>query len=164
MTIILMLIVIFCFAILGYKMASYYINRKKFFSSLQILLSGIEADVIFTQDKLKYVIQRNSNAISSKELDKVCMAIFETLDKKQKIQSDLFDDIKILKKEEKELLFQIFGNLGRFDVVSLGIELKTYQNKVKEKCEQSNEECKKYAGLFIKLGIIVGLLVCLLIV
>ena len=164
MTIIFMLIIIFCFTILGYKMASYYINRKKFFSGLQILLSGIEADVTFTQDKLKYVIQRNSNAISSKELNLMCNMIFETLDKKQKIQSDLFEDIKILKKEEKELLLKIFGNLGRFDVVSLGIELKTYQNKVKEKCNESNEECKKYAGLFIKLGIIVGLLVCLLII
>ena len=164
MTIIFVLVIVFCFALIGFRIANYYVSRKKFFLSLQFLLSGIEADVAFTQEKLKYIIQRNSSNLSSKELIEICNSIFLKLDNKQKIDSEIFENIKILKKEEKQLLFQIFGNLGRFDVVSQGIEIKTYKQKIEEKSNETNDECKRYAGLFVKLGIIVGLLVCLLII
>ena len=164
MTIFFVIVIVFCFGLIGFRIANYYVSRKKFFNNLEFLLSSIEADVFFTQEKLKIIIQRNSNNLSSKELVEVCNLIFEKLDNKQKIERNLFEDIKILKKEEKEFLFQIFGNLGRFDVVSQGIEIKTYKQNIKQKVDESNEECKKYAGLFVKLGIIVGLLVCLLII
>ena len=164
MTIFLILVIVFCFGLLGFKMASYYINRKKFFYSFDILLNSTKADMTFTKDKLKYVIKRNSKDLSSKELCDLCENLSKKLDEKQSIEISDFDDLKILKKEEKEFLFQFFNGLGRFDVVSLSAELNGFESKVKQKCEETNDECKKYASLFIKLGIIVGILVCLLIV
>lgn len=164
MTIVLILIIMFCFGLLGYKLAAFYINRKKFFSSLQLLLSSLNSDVVFTQDKLKNILQKNISNISSRELANLCDNIVLTLEKREKIDSSIFDDIKILKKEEKNLLYNFFSTLGRYDVFTQSKEIQTYQVKFDGIFNEANEECKKYAGLFIKLGLIVGILVCLLII
>ncbi len=164
MTIILVLIIIFCFGLIGFKLSAFYINRKKFFSSLQILLSNLELDVSFSQDKLKNLIQKNNKNLTSKDLNALCQNIFNLLDKKQMIDYEIFNDIKILKKEEKDLIFSFFNSLGRLDAYSQSKEIKSYQNKINEFYNEANDECKKYASLFIKLGIIFGILVCLLII
>ena len=164
MTIILVIIIIFCFGLIGYKLSTFYINRKKFFSSMQVLMSNLELDVSFSQDKLKNLIKKNSENVSSKELNVLCENVFGLLDKKQKIDYEIFNEIKILKKEEKDIIFSFFSSLGRFDASSQSKEIKMYQNKIDELYDVSNDECKKYASLFIKLGIIFGILVCLLII
>ena len=164
MTIVLILIIIFCFGLLGYKLSSFYINRKKFFSSLHQLLSSLELDVAFSQDKLKNLINKNIESISSNDLKNICRNYCEFLDRKEKIDKNFFDNVKILKKDEKELLYSIFSSLGRFDAYSQSREIKTYIIKINEYYANANDECKKYAGLFVKLGIIIGILVCLLII
>ncbi len=127
-------------------------------------MSSIEADVTFTHDKLKYVIKRNCEKLNSRELIALCDLIYQRLEDKKNIEVSLLDNISILKKDEKEFIYKYFSNIGRFDVMSLSNEMGTYKNKIKIKCDESREECKKYASLFIKLGIIVGLLVCLLVI
>lgn len=112
MTIILVLIIIFCFGLIGYKLSAFYINRKKFFHSLTFLLSSLESDVVFTQDKLKNIIQKNIDNITSKELSYLCEKIYESLNNKQKIDVSLFNDMSILRKEEKDLLYSFFFQLG----------------------------------------------------
>lgn len=164
MTIILILVILFCFTLLGYKIASFYINRKKFFSSLELLMSSIELDITFSHDKLKNIIERNSNALSSKELVNVCSNVCDNLKNHKKLDDEIFVNISILRKDERELLLKFFGSLGKYDAISQSKEIKTYLAKVTEYSNVADLECKKYASLFIKLGIIIGLLVCLLII
>ena len=164
MAIILVFVIIICFTLLGYKLASYYINRKKFFSSLELLLSTLELEVVFSQEKLKNIIERNIDTISSKELVIVCSNVCENLNNKTKIDDEIFKNTTILREDEKDLLLKFFLSLGRLDATSQGKEIKTYAVKFGEYYNQASDECKKYAGLFIKLGLIVGLLVCLLII
>ena len=164
MSIFFIFVIVGCFAIIGYKLASYYINRKKFFSSLQTLLSGIELDIAFSKDKLKNLIKRNTQKLSSTELVYVCDKVCSFLENKQTISNSIFNDISILKKDEKQFVYQIFFNLGKYDSFLQTKEIQSYLIKIDEYYNVANEECKKYAGLFIKLGIIVGLLVCLLII
>ena len=164
MEIFFIIIIIFSFSLIGYKLASFYITRKKFFSSLEILISNLEVDVTFSKDKLKTIIERNSNNINSNELTSVCSNICTSLNNKQKLDDSIFNDINILRKNEKELLTNFFSSLGKYDAYSQSKEIKSYQARINEFYIQANEECKKYAGLFIKLGAIIGLLVCLLII
>lgn len=164
MTVILILLIIFCFGLIGYKLSAFYISRKKFFSSLEILMSNLELDVSFSKDKLKNLILKNSENLNSKELVEFCKKYFELLDKKQKLDFELVNEIKILKKEEKDLIFLFFNSIGKLDAYSQSKEIKMYQNKVNEYYLQASDECKKYAGLYIKLGIIFGILICLLII
>ena len=89
MTIFLVLIIIFCFALLGYKLSVFYINRKKFFSEMQLLMSSIELDVRFSQDKLQNIIKSNCSNINSKELCCFCEMYYDALLKKQNKLSNL---------------------------------------------------------------------------
>lgn len=164
MTIILVLTIIFCFALLGYKLASYYINRRKFFYSLQLLLTNLELDVAFSQDKLKNLISKNIDSISSKELSALCSDFYNALNERNKLSFDDVNRVKILKKDEKDMVFNIFSSLGKYDAYSQSKEINNYKNKVNEFYSIADEECKKYASLFIKLGVIIGVLVCLLII
>ena len=76
----------------------------------------------------------------------------------------MFENIKILKADEKQLLYKFFSSLGRYDVLAQSKEIKSYQTAIVGMNVKAEEECKKYSSLFIKLGIIIGLLVCLLII
>ena len=69
-----------------------------------------------------------------------------------------------MKKDEKEFVFKIFSNIGRLDATSQIEEIKSYTSKITEYYNLAFCDCQKYGSLFIKLGIIVGLLVCLLII
>lgn len=164
MIIILIIVIVACFSLLGYKLAEYYIKRKKFFSSLELLLSSLELDVSFSQEKLKTVIQRNSDNLLSKELVSICSNVCEDLNNRKCLDNEIFKNISILRKDEKELLLKFFVSLGRFDAMSQSKEIKAYSTKFSEYYNQASIDCKKYASLFIKLGVIVGLLVCLLII
>ncbi len=164
MTIILIVIIIFCFALIGFKFSSYYVSRKKFFSSLVLMLSNMEADVVFSRDKLANILKKNTEVCASKELCLLCENMMLAIESKQLIDEKLFDSVKILKTDEKQLLYKFFSQLGRYDVTTQSKEIKTYQTRINDYNLQAQEECKKYSGLFIKLGIIVGILVCLLII
>ncbi len=164
MMIILIVIIIVCFSLIGYKFSSYYINRKKFFSALVLLLSNLETDVVFSRDKLSNILKKNIEICASKDLCALCQNIILTLESKQMITEKIFYDVKILKPDEQKLLYKFFSSLGRYDVAAQSKEIKTYQATIDGYNIQAKEECKKYSGLFIKLGIIVGILVCLLII
>ncbi len=164
MTIILIVIIIFCFALIGFKFSSYYINRKKFFSSLVLMMSNMEADVVFSRDKLSNILKKNIEICASKDLASLCQNIVSTIENKQTVDSKMFENIKILKADEKQLLYKFFSSLGRYDVLAQSKEIKSYQTAIVGMNVKAEEECKKYSSLFIKLGIIMGLLVCLLII
>lgn len=164
MTIILIVIIIVCFALIGFKLSSYYVNRKKFFGSLVLMLSNLEADVVFSRDKLANILKKNVEVCASRELCDLCQNIIFAIENKQAITEKMFDDVKILKNDERQLLYKFFSSLGRYDVIAQSKEIKTYQISINSYSTQAQEDCKKYSGLFIKLGIIVGILVCLLII
>ena len=164
MVIILILCIIFCFSLLGYKLASYYISRKKFFSSLQVFMSSFKLDVSFSQDKLKNIIEKNSLNVSSPDLTSICSNVCTILDNKKPIDNTILSNVKILKNEEKDFIIKFFSNLGKYDSTNQAKEIDSYLATINEMYINANDECKKYASLFIKLGAIIGVLVCLLII
>lgn len=102
--------------------------------------------------------------VSSKELSALCNDFYNALVERNKISFDDISKVKILKKDEKDMVYKIFSSLGRYDAYSQSKEISNYKNKVNEFYLVADEECKKYASLFIKLGVIIGVLVCLLII
>ena len=93
MTIILIVIIIFCFALIGFKFSSYYINRKKFFSSLVLMMSNMEADVVFSRDKLSNILKKNIEICASKVLASLCQNIVSTMENKLTEDSKMFENI-----------------------------------------------------------------------
>lgn len=162
MTVILVFIILACFAFVGYGLAKYYITRKKFFSELCLLIKSLELDISFSQDKLIKVINSNKENCNSSDVKILCDNYIDYL-QRQKSKENLFDNIKILKEDEKQVINSFFNGLGRLDSINQSKEISSYLVKFTEFYESSRGECGKYASLFIKLSIILGLFVCLLI-
>lgn len=149
---------------MGFGLSKYYIDRKKFFSEFELFVSNISSNIIFGREKMLTIITKYNTQHKSADMAKLCDNYSEILSKKDIISDNLFQGITILKSEEKKLFLNFFSNLGKYDAISQSNEIKSYSTKFNELYIQSAEDCKKYASLFIKLAVIVGLLVCLLII
>lgn len=164
MKIILILVIIACFGAIGFGISRYYIQRKKFFSQLDIFMSSLELDISFSQTRLIELIDKQCKTLSSAELILLCENYKQFLQSKEKPNQELFKELSILKPNEKELLLSFFTNLGRFDATNQSKEINKFGIKFKEIYEEAKIDYSKYSTLFIKLGIIVGLLLCLIII
>lgn len=164
MKVILIIIILVCFALLGYGLSRYYIERKKFFSEFELLISNINSNINFGREKMIDILNKYNSQIKSDNLTKLCENYTAILEKKEYISEDLFCGITILKNEEKQLLQNFFSSLGKFDIYSQSKEIGAYSVKFSELYLQASDDCKKYASLIMKLTLIVGLLVCLLII
>ena len=73
-------------------------------------------------------------------------------------QAELFKGINILKEQEKEVVFMFFKMLGRTDVDSQSKEIKNFENRFQYMATSAIMDNKKYGGLSVKMGLIMGLL------
>ena len=73
----------------------------------------------------------------------------------------MFVGIKILHEEEKSFLEIFFKTLGKFDAINQTSQLENQKVELGMLYKKADEEAKKYAPLYSKLGIIVGLVIAL---
>ena len=163
MKLILILMILGCFVFLGLGLSRYYIDRKRFFSELELFVSNLSSNINFGREKIVDIIQKYENN-RSVYLKKLCENYEKTLKDKSGVNENIFDGITILKNEERQLLVKFFSTLGKFDIYSQTKEIASYSARINELYSEASLDCKKYASLIIKLSLIVGLLVCLLII
>lgn len=161
---ILVITILICFAMLGYGLSKYYIERKKFFSELELFMSNLSSHINFGREKILEIISNYNMQNKCCSMNKLCENYTKILKEKLSVNQNLFEGITILKKEEVQLLQNFFSTLGKFDIYTQTKEINSYSEKFKEYYKNSSEECNKYAYLVLKLALIVGLLVCLLII
>ncbi|MBQ3494144.1 MAG: hypothetical protein IJA69_01875 [Clostridia bacterium] len=164
MKILLILIIIICFVFLGVGLSKYYTERKKFFLEFGLFVSNINSNINFGREKIINIIEKYEIKNKSLELQKLCDNYVNALRNKNLIDGRIFDGITILKNDEKQLLQNFFGMLGKFDIYSQSKEIASYSARFEEIYSEVNKDCKKYASLIIKLSLVLGLLVCLLII
>lgn len=146
---------------IGFGFSSYYTNRAKFFKSLELLFDKLKTEIRFSQHKLIEILCAfPSHSVHTKKLIKNFVDCLN-LDKEISNQN-LFADIKILSEDEKNLLLIFFQTLGKFDALNQTNQIATQQNELANFAKRSEDDAKKYAPLYIKLGIIVGLVVALI--
>ena len=132
MKIILILIIIICFALMGFGLSKYYIDRKKFFSEFELFVSNISSNIIFGREKMLTIITKYNTQHKSADMAKLCDNYSEILSKKDIINDNLFQGITILKSEEKKLFLNFFSNLGKYDEISQSNEIKSYSTNFNE--------------------------------
>ena len=74
----------------------------------------------------------------------------------------MFKDIKILNDEEKNMILIFFLSLGKFDVFNQTKQLNSQKEELNKLYSNAEQEAKKYAPLYLKLGIIFGLAIALI--
>ncbi|MDD3232039.1 MAG: stage III sporulation protein AB [Clostridia bacterium] len=157
---ILILIVIIC-GYIGFGLSSYYSNRLKFFKNLELLFEKLCLEINYSQHKLVSIMQDFST--KNKDVMKLISNYVVCLNDNEKLTVEaLFREIKILNSEEKNILNLFFMSLGKLDVSNQIKQLENQKEQIKRYYQKADEEAKKYVPLYMKLGIIFGLLLALI--
>ena len=154
----MLILIVFAVCVgVGVFYSSKFQKRKKFFDSLICFADKMSLEINFSRERLKSLVE-GFDENHKRNMQKVCERFSDYLDKKCDLTKEtLLADAKILKNDEKDLVFMFFKALGRRDVENQTKELQNFNARfieVKTKCDA---EQKKYGSLSIKLGVIVGL-------
>ena len=120
MKIALIIVLIGCCTYIGYGFSKYYSNRKTFYLDLILLMDKLKLDIAFSKEKISNII--SSYEPMSKNLKTLCQNFVNMLQQNQFNQDSLFENINILKNEEKNTIALFFKTLGRFDLENQAIQ------------------------------------------
>ncbi len=162
MKIALIIVLIGCCTYIGYGFSKYYSNRKTFYLDLILLMDKLKLDIAFSKEKISNII--SSYEPMSKSLKTLCQNFVNMLQQNQFNQDSLFENINILKNEEKNTIALFFKTLGRFDLENQANHIVSFQNQIQQYKTLSENMYDKYGTIFTKLGFIVGVLLSLLLI
>lgn len=161
MKFILLGVIVFICGYIGYGLSRYYFSRVKLFMSLINFTEKLDTDINFGKAKLLKIIE--DFKCESKDLKKILNGYILCLNEGKSCTEDMvFKDIKILKDGEKNVILNFLLELGKLDVFNQTKQIENSKLRFKEILEGCNEEKKKYGNLYLKLGIILGLLIALI--
>lgn len=163
MKIVLLCLIVTCSTYVGFGFSSYYRRRVKFFSDCISFQNKMVVEIAFKQNKLKEIIDE---FIKRCGIDfKFVLKSFEEnylLGKNVLEESMLFKKNICLSKEEKEIVYAFFKTLGRYDSENQIKEIENFKKTFESSFADAQAENKKYSSLYVKLGLMAGLLVAIL--
>ncbi len=147
----------------GWLLSAKYRRRKAFFTQLKDFNDRFLSEIAYYRRPVRAFISSYAYQGEFRELleeyqtlSKEGISLSASLDKKGR-----FD---FLKAEEKTELADYFQTLGRGDSSSQKGYFTAAKNRLEEWRTQAETQAKRYADLYVKIGILCGLLVLILIV
>ena len=117
---------------LGHGISKYYIERKKFFSELELFMSNLSSHINFGREKIIDIVSDYNQQNKCVFMDKLCNNYIDILKEKNNVDQELFKGVTILKKDEMQVLQNFFSSLGKFDIYSQTKEINSYAVKFGE--------------------------------
>lgn len=143
----------------GYGFSRYYVNRFEFMKEFRLFLASITLNINFTHERLASMILAHQTPC--KELTKLLKNFLNCLDKK-KLDDTLFDGVKLLKDEEKPVISRFFASLGHFDIENQTKQIEGFDTLFETWQKNAEQDKAKFGSLFIKLGLIIGVMISLI--
>ena len=163
MKIVLLCLIITCCTYIGFGFSSFYRRRVKFFLDIIAFQNKLVVEIAFKQNKLKEIID---------EFVKRCGADFKSvlknfkenylLGKKNLEENMLFRKNICLTDDEKRTIFGFFKSLGKYDCENQIKEIEDYKKTFETSLVDAQAENKKYSSLYVKLGLMAGLIIAIL--
>ena len=148
-------------AYIGWGYSNYYTSRSKFFKSVELLFDKLKTEIRFSQGKLIEIL--NDFQPHSKDTQTLINNFVDCLNFDKEINPEnLFVGIKVLNDDEKNVLAIFFKSLGKFDAFNQTNQLANQQDQLAQFFKKAEEDAKKFGTLYIKLGIIAGLVIVLI--
>lgn len=164
MKIFLMICIVGICSFIGYGISINYTERKLFFCEFVNFINNLKNEIGFSMLKLPEIILKLSNQTKNKHLNKMLTNYLSCLKEKQEIEEELlFNDINILKQQEKDSIFNFFYRLGKVGLVHQVDALNSSIKIFEEYYYQAKNEAGKYCPLYTKLGILIGLFFILIV-
>lgn len=158
--------VIVCLAILifttsiGYLLASKYRNRKLFFNQFFQFNERFLREIEYSKRPIKEFVQ--SYAYKG-DFSEVLNKYLENLGNFDDFLS-VFPEIGCLENEEIRVICDYFNLLGKGDSYTQKSYFSTVSLQIEEYKKKSENDYKRYADLYVKLGVLFGLAIIIVIV
>lgn len=165
MKILLLCLIVTCCTYIGYGLSSYYRKRLKIFRDCHSFSNKLIVEINFAKNNLKEIIKSSINSYSS-DFKSVLNGYLNYLNSDAKVLAteQLFKKNNFLSDDEKQTIFLFFKSLGRYDAENQILEIEHFKQKFESMCESAESENKKYSSLYIKLGLMFGILVAILLI
>ena len=149
----------------GFGLSAYYRKRLKVFKDLVNFASKLVIDINFSKSRLKEIIQANIRSFSG-EFKHILSGYLQYLNNENMQFSCglLFKKNTFLTSEERQTIFLFFKSLGRYDAENQISEINNYMEKFKAFSLSAEKENKKYGALYVKLGLMAGILLAILLI
>ncbi len=158
--------IIVCLAILvfttsiGYLLASKYRNRKLFFNQFSQFNERFLREIEYSKRPIKEFTQ------SYAYKGDFCEILNKYLENLGSFNDFLcvFPDISCLETEEIRVICDYFNSLGKGDSSTQKSYFSSVNAQIEEYKKKSEKDYKRYADLYVKLGVLVGLAIIIVIV
>ncbi|MBE5752681.1 MAG: hypothetical protein E7343_01265 [Clostridiales bacterium] len=158
--------IIVCLAILiftttiGYLLASKYRNRKLFFHQFCQFNERFLREIEYSKRPIKefiqcYAYKGDFCEILNKYLEK--LGAFDDF-------LSIFPEIGYLENEEMRVVCDYFNSLGKGDSYTQKSYFSTASIQIEEYRKKSESDYKRYADLYVKLGVLFGLAIIIVII
>ena len=161
-----MLKIIICLSILiftsgcGYYLARKYRQRKLFFRQYELFNEHFLQEISsFRRPLAEFISQRYYR----NEFNDLLRIYMNSLGK----NVDLYDELEqfsFLTSEERREITEYFNSLGKSDSDSQNRFYNEMKGRIGILVKNANEEYKKYADLYVKLGVLIGLAIIIIII
>ena len=143
-------------AFLGWLLSVKFAEAQTFWEKFAYKHEKIKAEISFSQNSLSEILSDGE-----KNDKKDCFSVIASeYFKSGKITSKL----KFLSEEEMRFIEKYLQNLGTTDKDSQINLLKSMEAEIKKYSTLSDDKCKKYRPLYIKLGFLSGLVIFILVI
>ena len=127
--------------------------------------SKLIVEINFAKSNLKEIISTSMGSYGG-DFKKVLQAYLNYLTSDAKLlkEGELFEKNTFLTADEMQTIFLFFKGLGRYDAENQVKEIEEFKLKFDEMRLQADYENKKYGGLYVKLGLMFGIMLAILLI
>lgn len=162
----IMLKIIICLSILaftsgcGYYLARKYRQRKIFFNQYELFNEHFLQEVrSFRRPLQEFISARHYKA----EFEDLLQIYIKLLGKNVDLYNE-FEVFTFLTVEERREIAEYFNRLGRSDSDSQTRFYDEMKGRIGSLVKNANDEYRKYADLYVKLGVLIGLAIIIIII
>lgn len=153
---ILVLVIIICFTYIGYSLSNYYKKRVVFFTECVNFCNSISLKINFSKSLLKELVDKQIEICKS-DLKNI-LKEFLTSYSLQNIKTYYLSD------DEKATVINFINDLGKFDCENQLNQIEKCKKEFDCLLESSTKEKSKYAGLYLKIFFLIGIVISILII
>ncbi|MDD3831939.1 MAG: stage III sporulation protein AB [Clostridia bacterium] len=156
MTSIACIIVMGSCVLLGFMYASKYVDAEKFFYSFSMFCQQFSANLGYQQHTIDQILSQGNYSKHFVDCALISMSSNQSTER--------LHTIRFLNDTDKGYIQDFFASIGRSDAQTQAVQLQFFSTYASQRLIECQQESKNKGKMSQKLGIIVGLLLCILII
>lgn len=145
-----------CSGFLGWHLSGKWKKRKDFYEQWYLFNERFFSDLSYLRLPLTEFLKKYTYKSEFSEFVSAYEKSFQT--------KTLEIDLRFLSEEEQNAALEYFLALGKSDAASQSVMLRSYQELLEQKKNETATDYEKRSSLYVKLGVLFGLLIMVLFV